>query len=312
MARGLVVIATPLMVLALSAAAARLTPAAAATVAPPLAAPDTSGSPAWTAVPTVVAPAGREVIARNPTGLNPQPTARQGSNAPPAETRFGSGDGINVDPLGTCVSCTDASAGNNSSSSESRELKVADESLAEGQGPTNGYNGGTAFAIPPNSLLGLALGYFQMDSHADQDASEAHSLGSFAVMRLGDGQMATVSILESRSDATYSAAHGVHRNGSSSGVNGAFMGGQLALVVLHSDSDSSGHGHVYLVQMNDREVASAEQLGGGTPLTIAKVASISLFHVGPDGAVVGVVQDGSSNQAAGIVTSSSDSPGATH
>ena len=310
MARGWIVFAAPLTVLALSAAAGPMT-ASAATLAPPVVAPDTSGLSPWTVVPVTVAPAVRAAADRNPTGLHPQPTARQGSTSPPAETRFGSGDGVNADPLGTCISCTNASAGNNSSSSESRELKVADESLAEGQGPTNGYNGGNAFVIPPNSVLGLALGYFQMDSHADRTSSEAHSRGSFVVMHLGDGQMATVTVLESRSDATYSTSRGVHRYGSSSGVAASVMGGQLAIVVLHSDSETGSPGHVYLVHVNDRDVASAEQLGSVAPLTVAKVASISVLHVGPDGAIVGGVQDGCSNQAAGIVASSADSPGAT-
>ena len=310
MARGWILFAAPLTVLALSAAGAGATTASAATLAPPVAAPDTSGLSPWTVVPMTVAPAVRAAADRNPTGLHPHSTARQGSSSPSAETRFASGDGVDADPLGTCVSCTDASAGNNSSSSESRELKVADESLAEGQGPTNGYNGGNAFAIPPNSVLGLALGYFQMDNHADRTSSEAHSRGSFLAMRLGDGQMATVTVLESRSDATYAASRGVHRDGSSSGV-AATVGG-FAIVVLHSDSETGSPGHVYLVHVNDRDVAGAEQLGSVAPLTIAKVASISVLHVGPDGAIVGGVQDGSSNQAFGIVASSADSPGASH
>ena len=83
----------------------------------------------------------------------------------------------------------------------------------------------------------------------------------------------------------------------------------MAIVLLHSDSSSGAPGHVYLVQLNDREVASAEQLGTGAPLIIPKVATVSVFRTGPDGAVVGGVQDGSSNQAAGIVATSANSGG---
>jgi hypothetical protein len=294
------------------AAGSGVTTASAALLAPTAPTPEASGMEAWTVVPGTVAPAVRDVAAHSPVAVNPHPVARQGSNERPAEGRFGSGDGVNLDPLGTCISCTNASAGRNSSSSESRELKVADESLAEGQGPTNGYNGGTAFTVPPNSVLGLALGYFQMDNRADRTSSEAHSRGTFATLHTADGQMATVTLFESRSDATYSSERGVHRDGSSSGLTATLMGGELAIVVLHSESDSNGPGHVYLVHLNDRDIASDEQLGGGTPLTVAKIASISVLHVGPDGAVVGGVQDGSSNRAADIVSSSADSPGATH
>jgi hypothetical protein len=234
--------------------------------------------------------------------------ARQESTAPPpAESHVGSGDGVNLDPLGTCISCTSASAGNNSSASESRELRIASESLAEGQGPANGYNGGSALSLPPNSLLDLALGSFQMDDRADHASSEAHSHATFADLRLADGRMARIAILESRSNASYSRAGGGHRDGSSSGVSAALSG--MGVVLLHSDSSSSGPGHVYLVQLNEREVASADQLGTGTPLIVHHVATISVVRTGPDGALVGGVQDGSSNQAAGIVATSANSGG---
>jgi hypothetical protein len=311
MARAGVAIATSLSMLAISTACSGLPHASAAALTPP--APRTPELSPWSVVPAAVASAERAAASQRPTGVDPQPSARQGSTAPPpAESRFGSGDGINLDPLGTCVSCTSAGAGNNSSASESRELRIASESLAEGQGPANGYNGGSALSLPPNSLLDLALGSFQMDNRADHASSEAHSHATFADLRLADGRVARIAILESRSNASYSPDGGGHRDGSSSGVNAGLSGGRMAIVLLHSDSSSSGPGHVYLVQLNDREVASADQLGTGTPLIIHRVATVSVFRAGPDGAVVGGVQDGSSNQAAGVLATSADAGADQH
>lgn len=248
-------------------------------------------------------------VTERPLVHRPQPAAQQSSDA---STRYGSGDGANLDPLGTCVSCTNASAADNFSASESRELRIADESLAEGQGPSNGYNGGSAVTVPPNPLLSLALGYFQMDNHATRTSSEAHSRGTLADLRLGEGRGGSVAVLESRSNATWSRAQGVHRDGTSNGLDAGLGNGGLTIVVLHSDSSSEGAGHVYLVHVNDREVASAEQLGGGPPLSVPNVATVSVLHVGHSGAVVGGVQDGSSNEAADVVSTSADSPGDQH
>jgi hypothetical protein len=305
MARAMVAFATFLSMLAISTACSGLSRASAAALTSP--APPAPELSPRSVVPVAVAT--ERAPAPGATGLDPQPPARQENSAPPpAENRVGSGDGVNLDPLGTCISCTSASAGNNSSASESRELRIASESLAEGQGPANGYNDGSALSLPPNSLLDLALGSFQMDDRADQASSEAHSHATFADLRLADGRLARIAILESRSNASYSRAAGGHRDGSSSGVSAA-LSGQMAVVLLHSDSSSSGPGHVYLVQLNEREVASAEQLGTGTPLIVHHVATISVVRTGPDGAQIGGVQDGNSNLVAGIVATSANSGG---
>ncbi|HEX3606822.1 MAG TPA: hypothetical protein VH134_12935 [Candidatus Dormibacteraeota bacterium] len=318
MARGVVALAVPVSLLTIAIAGSGVHARAAVTAPPPPAAapvaqavPDSGGVSAWSTAPVAAGAAERSVLAHNPTGLNPQPQARQGSSEPPPEeTRFGSGEGVNLDPLGTCISCTNASAGRNSSASESKELKVADESLSEGQGPSNGYNGGSTFVVPSNPLLSLALGTFQMDNRADNASSEAHSHGTLANLQLADGQVATLVIFESRSNASYSSTGGSRRDGSSSALY--LAGGSTTLTVLHSDSQSRSQGHVYLVQVNDREIATAEQVGGNQPLNVPKVLSVSLFRAGPDGAVVGGVQDGSSNEFVGIVASSANSPGDQH
>jgi hypothetical protein len=327
MARLLLAFAIPLTVLATSPApssaggAAAPVPLRTGAAAPAGAAPSVaavtpaSGVHRWTAnrastaTAPALTPAGRPLRTLDPRLSSTDGDRSAPGNLPEASSRYGRGDGLNVDPFGICISCTNASAGNNSAAAESRELRLADESLAEGQGPSNGYGGSSLFVLPPNSLLGLALGEFNMSSRADRASSEAHSQGTLARLGLGDGRLASIVVLESHSNASYDAAHGGHRDGSSSGVTANLQGGRMAIVLLHSDSSSDRSGHAYLMHLNDQEVASAEQLGNGLPVTIPKVASVSVLHAGGDGAVVGDVQDGSSNDAASVVASSANSPG---
>ena len=265
---------------------------------------------------TLGAAGARPVATASPGGAGAQTaTAQRSSDGSEPSTRYGTGDGVNLDPAGTCVSCTNASAGDNSSASESRELKVADESIADGQGPTNGYTGGSAVTLPTNSLLGLALGYFQMDNRAGRTASEAHARGTLADLRLADGQVASLAVLESSSNATWSPARGARRDGTSNGVEAGAggPGDRTAVVLLHSDSSSDGAQHVYLLHVNGREVGSTDQLRGGpSPVLVPRVGSVSVLQASPDGAVIGGVQDGSSNRAADVVSTSAESRGDTH
>jgi hypothetical protein len=257
--------------------------------------------------------AGVRAAATAPPGSTAgQPAASQGSpDGGEPSTRYGTGDGVNLDPAGTCVSCTNASAGDNTSASESRELKVADESLADGQGPTNGYTGGSAVTLPPNSLLGLALGYFQMENRAGRAASEAHARGTLADLRLADGQVARLTVLESSSNATWTPAQGARRDGTSNGLTAA--AGGTAVVLLHSESSSDGTEHAYLLHVNGGEVGSTDQLRGvPSPLLVPRVGSVSVLQADRDGALVGGVQDGSSNRAADVVSTSAESRGDTH
>lgn len=250
---------------------------------------------------------------RGGAAAQPGTQGSQGGDEP--STRYGTGDGVNLDPAGTCISCTNASAGDNTSASESRELKVADESIADGQGPTNGYTGGSTVTLPPNSLLGLALGYFQMDNRAGRTASEAHSRGTLADLTIADGQVASLTVLESASNATWTPAQGARRDGTSNGVEAGAggAGDRTAIILLHSDSSSDRGEHAYLLHVNDREVGSTDQLRGGpTPVLVPGVGSVSVLQAGHEGAVVGAVQDGSSNQAADVVSTSAESHGDTH
>jgi hypothetical protein len=213
-----------------------------------------------------------------------------------------SGNAVNADPFGTCISCTGAGAGSNSASSDSQGLHLADESVAEGQSPTNGYASGEIIAAPANPLLGLVMGRYDTQNRATRDSSEAHSTATFAKLMLGDGQLATLAVFEARSDATYNGSKS-HDSATTNGVTANADNSRLVIILLHSDADSDGPGHVYVAHVNGSEIMSSKELSGGVPITIPKVASILLLGVGPNGAVVGGVNDGKSQQAAGILTS---------
>jgi hypothetical protein len=213
------------------------------------------------------------------------------------------GNGVNADPFGTCISCTGAGAGNNSSSSDSQGLHLADESVAEGQSPANGYASGEIASVPANPLFGLVLGSWDTSNHATPASSEAHSKATFANLRVADGRLATVAVFDARSDATYTS-RGSHGSATTNGVTATIGNGQLVVILLHSDADSDAPGHVYVAHVNDSEIMSSKEVSGGVPITVPNVASIALLSVTKGGAVVGGVNDGKSQQALGIVTSS--------
>jgi hypothetical protein len=267
----------------------------------------TLGDAAPVAPGVTLASAAAPATARLLPGVQRSPSATHGRDSAGSgkagSSELGaSGNAVNADPFGTCISCTGAGAGSNSASSDSQGLHVADESVAEGQSPTNGYASGEIVAAPANPLLGLVMGRYDTRNKATRDSSEAHSTATFADLMLGDGQLATVAVFEARSDATYNGSKS-HDSAITNGVTANAGRGQLVIILLHSDADSDGPGHVYVAHVNDKEIMSSKELSGGVPITIPNVASIALLSVGPNGAVVGGVNDGKSQQAAGILTS---------
>jgi hypothetical protein len=214
-----------------------------------------------------------------------------------------SADVINIDPLATCLACTGAGAASGDSSSYSRSIKVADESLAEGESPTNGYTGGSIAALPPNPLLMLAIGTWQADNRHDGSSAQGHSYANAAALAVADGQVGTLTLFQARSDATRSRT-GQSGRASSDGAQAGLAGGRLTLVILHSDASTDRPGHVYVAQVNDQALMTSDQLMGGFPLTVPNVATISVFRGSPNRGVVGDVGDSKSQAAAEIVSTS--------
>jgi hypothetical protein len=217
--------------------------------------------------------------------------------------------GVNIDPLATCLSCTSARAGRNSSGAEGREARVAGESLSEGQVPANGYANGTLVALPSNSLLRLAVAEWDGHSSANRDASRGHARGALLDFGLGDGGIATGTVCDSTSDATYGAS-GWHARGESNGARAGLAGGRLALVVLHSEGSSNEPGHAYLASVNGEEVMPSHRTGDDRKVTVPRVTSVGLLHSDGSGGLVASASDGRAQRVVGVGTTWVGSPSA--
>ena len=241
-----------------------------------------------------------------PATAAPAGTAERPQSAPsPLESPlFGaSADVINIDPLATCIACTGAGAASGDSSSYSRSIKVADESIAEGESPANGYTGGNVVSLPPNPLLMLAIGTWAADNKHDGTSSEGHSYANAGQLTVGDGEIGRLTLLQARSDATRTPT-GQSGCASSDGAQASLGGDRLTLVLLHSDASTNEPGHVYVAKVNDQRLMTSDQLMGGFPLNIPYVGTVSLFRGAPNRGVVGDVADGKSQAAAEIVSTS--------
>ncbi len=217
---------------------------------------------------------------------------------------FGSNaDAVNIDPLGTCIGCTGAGAAPRDSSSYSRSIRVADEFLAEDESPANGYTSGSILSLPRTHSLALAIGTWHADNRHDATSAQGHSYANAGELAVGDGKDASLALFEAQSDASRNP-RGHRASGSSNAVNASLANGQVMLVVLHSDASSDGPGHVYVAQLNQNQLMTSDELMGGLPATVPKVATLNLLRTGSEHAVVFELTDGSSNAAAEIVSTS--------
>ena len=315
MVRALLAFAVPVvLVAAAQASGATLpantshpgTPAAAVGTGPELPAASPAGPAPTSGGTTTRAGVRGPSAATTPVTAGPSRPAERSAPSPRLleSPLFGaSADVVNIDPLATCLSCTGAGAASGDSSSYSRSIKVADESVAEGESPTNGYTGGSILSLPPNPLLMLAIGTWQADNRHDATSAEGHSYANAAALTVADGQVGTLTLLQARSDATRSRT-GQSGQASSDGAQAGLAGGRVTLVLLHSDASTHEPGHVYVAQVNDQRLMTSDQLMGGFPVAVPYVGSVSLFHGAPNRGVVGDVGDSKSQGAAEIVSTS--------
>ncbi|MDB5064907.1 MAG: hypothetical protein JWM18_1341 [Chloroflexi bacterium] len=209
--------------------------------------------------------------------------------------------GVNLDPVATCLSCTTAQAGRNSSAAEGREFRLAGESVCEGQVPANGYANGTLVALPSNPLLRLAVAEWDGYATANRDASRSHARGALLDFAFGDGGIATVTIGDSTSDATYRGSAS-HASSDSNGARAALGGRRLTLVVLHSEGSSDAPGHAYLASLNGEEVMASNRAGDDNGVTVPRVTSVALLHSDGSGGLLASASDGRAQRVATVGT----------
>jgi hypothetical protein len=217
--------------------------------------------------------------------------------------------GANVDFLATCLSCTTAQAGPNASRAEGRELRLAGESLSEGQVPANGYSNGALFVAPENPLLRLAIAHWDGYTAANQSSSRAHARGALLELAPADGGAATLTAGESTSDATY-GGRGSRGSGESNGLRLGLLSGKVGLVVLHSESSSDSSGRVSVLSVNDQETLPTSAASGQHVVTVPGATKVAVLQSDGEGALIGSVSDGRSQRMVGIGSTRAGRPAA--
>jgi hypothetical protein len=208
--------------------------------------------------------------------------------------------GANLDFLATCLSCTSAQAGPNSSGAEAQD-RVAGENISEGRVPANGRSSGSLFTLPANPFLRLAIAGWDGVTRADRRSSRAHVQGALVDLTPGDGEVAALRLGESRGDAMYTRDYR-HADSESNAARVALEGEPGAVVVLHSGGTSEGQGRACIASVYGTEVLPSDRGPAGSQITVPLVATMALLHGDATGARVGSVSDGKSQRMAGIGT----------
>jgi hypothetical protein len=131
----------------------------------------------------------------------------------------------------------------------------------------------------------LAVANWMTAADAAGGSSSSRSRSALVDLGLGNGQVATVAVLEAASAAAFdgSASHGA---GATNGVNLTGGNGGLVLVLLHSEANSDGGRSAYLASLNGTTLGGTNQ-DGDIPITIPGVITIHLLTVGANGGVAG-------------------------
>jgi hypothetical protein len=215
--------------------------------------------------------------------------------------------GLNLDPLATCLSCTSAQAGKNSSGAEGRELRVAGESISEGQVPANGYASGALVAVPFNDVVRCAVAGWNGSTTANRDSSQAGARSALLDLDVGHGTLATVTVVESTSEATYGDSSS-RAHSRSDGARADLGAGSLRLVVLHSEGASDGPGDASLASVDGVRLIRSEQLSPDNGIALFGVTSVALLHSDGSGGLVAAASDGRSQRLMTVGTTWVGSP----
>ncbi len=214
------------------------------------------------------------------------PTRQTTSTTTPPPPGNATASGAHVNPLDTCVSCTGAGARSGSSQSGATGLRVVGQTLSGGSSSSTGTQSGQLIAAPANPLMTLAIANWMTAAEAGAGgSSSSHSRSALVDLGLGNGQVATVAVLEAASAASFdgTASHGA---GGSNGVNLTAGNGALMLVLLHSQANSDGGRSAYLASINGTTLGGSNQ-DGDIPVTVPGVITIHLLTVGASGGVGG-------------------------
>jgi len=244
--------------------------------------------------------------------LGSAPAAAAPAPAPAHPVSSATANGLNLGIIDTCVSCTHAAAGPSSASTGARALRVLGNDLSAGFTSGTDSQSGSLIALPANGLLGLAIADWMNSSHAGSNASDAHSRSALTDLNLGNGQIATVAVLESASNAVFGGSAS-QADAANNGVDISLLNGAVALILLHSDVNGNGTESTYVASLNGNQILGSQGSSAGLPITIPGVATIDLLGAnagaGQSNSAIGTVDNllGGAGQAAGVLTSAASS-----
>ena len=187
------------------------------------------------------------------------------------------------------ISHTKASAGNGTTSGTANVLELGGNPPASAFGGTQkgaGTSSGNLFdstqLMIPTSALHLQLAPWSVTNTQASDGSSSNSsaIADVLLLTLGDpqanpSQSATVKVLQSTSNANWTAGQST----SNATSDGAFVNvggsGGLTIDLLHSDASSTAPGSSYLISINGNQIGSNSQANGQCALTIPQLISLS-------------------------------------
>jgi hypothetical protein len=195
------------------------------------------------------------------------------------------------------ISHTHASASGSGTSSTADPVEIGGNPPASQFGGTEsgpGNQSGSLVDTGPSSQFRLALAPWA-DSNTQNSAS---AISDIVLLDLGDqstAQSASVRVLQSTSNATWSPSQSSANSSSDGAIITAGGPSGLYIDVLHAETNSSGAGQSYLVSINGNEIGSSSQVNGQCTLTIPSLLSLDCLTA--TGGTAGNI----ASQAAGVL-----------
>ena len=226
-----------------------------------------------------------------------------------------SAHGLSLDILGSCVSCTSASAAPGHGSASATGLRLLGHDLAAGSADGHGSQGAALVSLPLNPLLDLALAGWSASADSGPAASSGDARSSLTDLGILSN-IANVSLLTSSSHAGVAGASGAG-GASSDGAVITLLGGALDLHLLHSGTDANGAAQTYLASVNGTTVGALSS-SDPIPVSIPGVLDLALLQAdaaagngGTGSAAIGSVSGllGTPGTAAGLLGASSSDSG---
>jgi len=201
-----------------------------------------------------------------------------------AASGSGSASPATTSAADSCVSCTNASSSGGSSSANANETSLLGRGFSGGGSSGNGSGSGSVVAVAAGPAATANIASWMASSNSSPSTGSSTAQADLATVQLGN-QLATVAIVGSNSQASSSRG----ANGSSSGqgsssadgVSASGMQGQVAVILLHSNSPSNGQAHAYLASLNGQEFGSSSN--GPMPITIPGAGTIVLVPTSGSG-----------------------------